>query len=101
MATRKRKHYKLAFAGEIGMCEIDIRQDHHAESILRALIHSGFAVNIREFDKLVEVEDYEDEKCAVENCEVNAVEQLASREMRMSMAQGLGMEAVPMERPSF
>lgn len=63
MAMRKRKYYALEFLSVNGnLTVLHIRQDHHAEQILRGLVHSGIAVRIEEIDKMVEVEDEENMK---------------------------------------
>jgi hypothetical protein len=58
---RQKEHYELAFTDSKSRpVLLEIESSHHAESILRGLVHSGFAVTIREVKTMVDVpvDDY-------------------------------------------
>lgn len=59
---RKRQHFQLTFSDSLGVpVTLNIRRDHHAEQIMRGLVHSRIKVSIEEVDLLVDVSD--EEKC--------------------------------------
>lgn len=68
MRLVKRKFYELKFLDQLGSQAIlNIRRDGNAEGILRGLIHEGYQVTIREFEKTVEVEDDDEKLCEAVN----------------------------------
>lgn len=63
--------YLLVFESEGVVTVLKIRRDHHAEQILRGLVHSGYVVTIRETQIEVEAVS-DDEKRSYGECAAEA-----------------------------